>query len=42
MDVVNKAGTSQADREKTVDGLSLIHVYFKELEVIKYSKQENY
>ena len=31
-----------SDAAKLVEGMSLIHVYFKELEVLKYSKQENY
>ena len=30
------------DASTLVEGMSLIHVYFKELEVVKYSKQENY
>ena len=28
--------------EKLGAQMSLIHIYFKELEVVKYSKQENY
>ena len=45
----NKESTNSArtppessDAAQLVEGMSLIHVYFKELEVLKYSKQENY
>ena len=34
--------TKNAEKRTLADGLSLIHVYFKELEVVKYSKEENY
>ena len=34
--------SKSTDATKLVEGMSLIHVYFKELEVLKYSKQENY
>ena len=37
-----RAPPESNDAAKLVDGMSLIHVYFKELEVLKYSKQENY
>ena len=30
------------DTDQLITGMSLVHVYFKELEVVKYSKQENY
>jgi hypothetical protein len=34
------------EKEETDDqlfeGMSLVHVYFKDLEIVKYSKQENY
>ena len=36
-------GQAATDFEnKFANGLSLVHVYFKELEIVKYSKQENY
>ena len=28
--------------EKLMEGMSIIHVYFKELEVVLYTKQENF
>ena len=46
MDVEKSETKSQADKQTAYDELgsqvSLIHVYFKELEAVKYSKQENY
>ena len=28
--------------DQLFEGMSLVHVYFKDLEIVKYSKQENY
>ena len=33
---------NETDTDQLITGMSLVHVYFKELEVVKYSKQENY
>ena len=32
----------QEKSEKLMEGMSIIHVYFKELEVVMYRKQENF
>ena len=36
------SGVQQETSDQLVTGMSLVHVYFKELEIVKYSKQENY
>ena len=47
IDAVEANDTASKEEKKKAlttlgEGLSLIHVYFKDLEVVKYSKEENY